>query len=51
MYDKQTKLCILFFFGQGYNGHFTMDLTPSSAKNGRKAIEGREFQFEAIQVS
>jgi len=28
-----------------------MELTPSNAKNGRKAIEGRNFRLGAIQVS
>jgi hypothetical protein len=49
---QQTNKTLQFIFlRQGQNGLFTLDLTPSSNKNGRKAIEGMKVRFRAIQVS
>ena len=48
MYNRQKNS---IFFLPRYNGHFILDLTPSSVQNERKAIEGRKFRFGAIQVS
>ena len=39
------------FSFQGYYGLFTLHLTPLSAENGRKTIEGMKIRLRAIEWS